>query len=213
MSRWSRHIEESSRKLDVLNQDIWETGFNTRTLTNLAKIVEEVNHGTTLFERIPQAQQSGLSKGSSVLTSAGIICRGCPGTESEIREIYRTEDLVGEGRIQERLVELWARITGCWFEAPELYLSSLSEVKDYGTESVVFFDIETYSVRKLISLKHYNVLRLALDRIIIHNAIFSDSYLRVLGFGRDLEGKFVVVVEQPYCPGTVVSEKERMSFM
>ena len=93
------NAEESSRKLDALNQDIWENGFTTRSLKDLAIIVKEIHNGTTLFERIPQAQQPGLSKGSSVLTSAGIICRGCPGTESEVREIYHTDDLIGEGLI------------------------------------------------------------------------------------------------------------------
>lgn len=214
MNRNQQHIlETSSRRLDVLNQAIWDNGFTTETLTALAKLAEEVNHGTTLFERIPQAQHSGLSKGSEILTSAGLICRGCPGTESEVREIYRTDDLIGEGRIQERLVEAWARITGCWFESPDLYLSSLSEVKDYGTESVVYFDVDKLVVRKLISLKHYNVLRLALDRIIIHNAVFSDSAMKVIGYGRNDDKQFVVVVEQPYCAGTVVSEQERRDFM
>ena len=206
-------FETSFRKLNELNQTIWDSGFTTETLTALAQLTEEVNNGTTLFERIPQAQQPGLSKGSQVLTAAAIICRGCPGTESEVREIYRTDDLVGEGRIQERLVETWARITGCWFESPELYLSSLSEIKDYGTESVVYFDVDNYLVRKLISLKHYNVLRLALDRIIIHNAIFPDSNMKVLGYGRDEQQQFVVVVEQPYCAGCQVSEQERRDFM
>jgi hypothetical protein len=214
MTRWNDQISEvSSQKLDVLNQEIWETGFTTHSLTELARLTEEVNNGTTLFERIPQAQQPGLSKGSSILTAAGIICRGCPRTESEVREIYCTTDLIGEGRIQERLVEIWARITGCWFEHPELYLSSLSEIKDYGTESVVYFDVAHCLVRKLISLKHYNVLRLALDRIIIHNALFSDSFLKVLGFGRNQDEQFVVVVEQAYCAGGKVSEQERQNFM
>lgn len=202
MARFSPNIlEASSRKLDALNQAIWDNGFTTQTLTALTIITEEVNHGTTLFERIPQAQQPGLSKGTAVLTAAGLICRGCPGTESELREIYATDDLIGEGRIQERLVETWARISGCWFEYPELYLSSLSEIKDSGTESEVYFDVDACAVRKLISLKHYNVLRLALDRIIIHNALFPDAGLKVLGFGKDVSGQFVVVVEQPYCMG------------
>ena len=206
-------IQESTMKLDALNQAIWETGFTIQTLTELSRIVQEIHHGTTLFERIPQAQQPGLSKGSSILTSAGIICRGCPGTESEVREIYHTDDLIGEGLIQERLVEVWAKIVGCWFESPELYFSSLSEMKDFGTESEVYFDVDTRAVRKLISLKHYNVLRLALDRIIIHNAIFPDSSLTVLGYGRNMHGQFVVLAEQPYCAGISASEKERREFM
>ena len=205
--------ELSFSKLNSLNQRIWEDGFTVSVLQDLDKTAKDVNDGTTLFERIPQAQQSGLSKGSEILTAAGIICRGCPGTESETRPIYDTNDLIGDGRIQERLVETWARIQGCWFDSPELYLASKSEIRDYGTESVVYFDIEDYVVRKLISLKHYNVLRLALDRIIIHNAIFPDSAMKVLGYGCDENHQFVIVVEQPYCAGGIVSDSERRAFM
>ena len=205
--------ERSFRKLNSLNQRIWDEGFTVSILQDLEKIAKEVNDGTTLFERIPQAQQSGLSKGSEVLTAAGIICRGCPGTESETRQIYDTDDLIGDGRIQERLVEGWARIQGCWYDSPELFLASKSQMIDYGTESEVYFDIEHFIVRKLITLKHYNVLRLALDRIIIHNAIFPDSAMKVLGYGRNNNRQFVVVVEQPYCEGGIVSENERRHFM
>jgi len=84
---------------------------------------------------------------------------------------------------------------------------------DYGTESAVYFDIEDRAVWKLISLKHYNVLRLALDRIIIHNAIFPASALVVKGFGRNKDGQFVVIVRQNYIVGTVVTEEERRAFM
>jgi len=93
----------------------------TQTLSLLSTIVKEVYDGTTLFERIPQAQQPGLSRGSALLCAAAIICRGCPGTESEERVIYRTADLIGDGRVQETLIEAWARITGCWYEHARLF--------------------------------------------------------------------------------------------
>lgn len=89
----------------------------------------------------------------------------------------------------------------------------MSELKDYGTESLVYFDVDNFLVRKLISLKHYNVLRLALDRIVIHNALFANAALRVIGFGYNTEKQFVVIVEQPYCAGTVAPEQERRHFM
>ena len=98
-------IATSSNKLDSLNQMIWDKGFTTDTLSLLVNLTKEVYNGTTLFERIPQAQQPGLSRGSALLCAAAIVCRGCPGTESETREIYRTDDLVGEGRIQETLID------------------------------------------------------------------------------------------------------------
>ena len=206
-------IATSSKKLDSLNQMIWDKGFTTETLSLLVNLTKEVYDGTTLFERIPQAQQPGLSRGSALLCAAAIVCRGCPGTESEAREIYCTDDLVGEGRIQETLIEEWARITGCWFDDARLYLSSLSHAYDFGTESTVFFDVDQRLVRKFITLKHYNVLRLALDRIIIHNAIFRDDYMKVVGFGRDEETRFGVLIEQPYVEGVAVPETERMDFM
>lgn len=99
-------ITDDSSLFDSLNQDILNLGFTTQTLSRLETLTRQVNDGTALSERIPQAQQSGLSKGSTVLTAAAIICRGCPPTESDVRQIYDTDDLVGDGRIQERLVEL-----------------------------------------------------------------------------------------------------------
>lgn len=99
-------ITDDSSLFDSLNQDILNLGFTTQTLSRLETLTRQVNDGTALSERIPQAQQSGLSKGFSVLTAAAIICRGCPPTESDVRQIYDTDDLVGDGRIQERLVEL-----------------------------------------------------------------------------------------------------------
>ena len=196
-----------------MNQKVWDTGFTTETLGQIATLAKEVYHGTTLFERFPQAQQPGLSRGSEILCAAAIICRGCPGTESENREIYRTADLIGDGRIQETLVEQWARIVGCWFDDARLYLSSISQAYDMGTESTVFFDIHKRCVRKFITLKHYNVLRLALDRIVIHNAVFPSADMRVIGFGRDEDGAFGVLVEQAYIEGVVASEEERADFM
>ena len=187
-----------NRRLDLLNQAVWDNGFTTETLQLLTQVTKEVYNGTTLFKRIPQAQLPGLSRGSEILCAAAIICRGCPGTESEKREIYRTSDLIADGRIQETCVESWARITGCWFEDARLYLSSISQAYDFGTESTVFFDLQKRIVRNFITLKHYNVLRLALDRIIIHNAIFPNSYMRVTGFGRDEDGQFGILIEQPY---------------
>ena len=82
--------------------------MDLHTISNIKElnlIAEDIKNGAAVFERIPQAQQSGLSKGSEVLCAASIICRGCPRTESETRPIFDTSDLEGEGRIQEHLVE------------------------------------------------------------------------------------------------------------
>ena len=147
------------------------------------------------------------------MCAASIICRGCPRTESETRQIYDTDDLFGEGRIQEYLVETWARLSGKWIDEPESHLEELCQLQDRGTESEVFFDVHHHLVYKLISLKHYNILRLALDRIIIHNALFPETALTVISFAHDRNNAFVVVVKQPYVSGDSIEPDERMSFM
>jgi hypothetical protein len=133
-------------RLNDINQRIWNDGFTDKNLVDLDIIAEDLKNGTAVFERIPYAQQSGLSKGSKVLCTASVICRGCPCTESETRQIFDTSDLEGEGRIQEHLVEIWARLSGRWIENPEEYLGNLCHLQDYGTESVVYFDVNTRMV-------------------------------------------------------------------
>ena len=92
-------------RLNDINQRIWEQGFTLDNLRDLNFLAEDIKNGAAVFERIPQAQQSGLSKGSEILCAAAIICRGCPRTESETRPIFDTDDLIGEASIQEVLVE------------------------------------------------------------------------------------------------------------
>ena len=116
-------------RLNDINQNIWNDGFTEANLRKLETIAEDIRNGAAVFERIPYAQQSGLSKGSEVLCAASIICRGCPRTESEVREIYDADDLIGEGKIQEILVENWARIVGYWFDFPEQELANICKMQ------------------------------------------------------------------------------------
>ena len=61
-------------RLNDINQRIWNDGFTDENLKDLDLIAEDIKNGATVFERIPYAQQSGLSKGTEVLCAASIIC-------------------------------------------------------------------------------------------------------------------------------------------
>ena len=54
-------------RLNDINQRIWNDGFTEENLKDLDIIAEDIKNGAAIFERIPYAQQSGLSKGSKVL--------------------------------------------------------------------------------------------------------------------------------------------------
>ena len=49
---------------------------------------------------------------------------------------------------------------------------------------------------------------LALDRITLHNALFPETRLNVLGFGRTTEGDFQIIVQQPFIHGTSLTDDE-----
>ena len=54
---------------------------------------------------------------------------------------------------------------------------------------------------------------LALDRISLHNAYFPETRLTVLGFGKDSNNDFKIVVEQPFIKGERISDDEIAQFM
>ena len=101
-------------RLNDINQRVWEQGFTASNLRDLKTLSEDIKNGAAVFERIPYAQQSGLSKGSEVLCAASIICRGCPRTESETRQIYDTDDLFGEDISQ--LLSICSIVYNCKIE-------------------------------------------------------------------------------------------------
>lgn len=98
-----------------------------------------------------------------VLCAASIICRGCPRTESETRQIYDTDDLFGEGRIQEYLVEKWARLSGKWIDEPESYPDErMSFMYDRGRDAGMDYGMHlNYNTDNLYvgDLNEFNVLK------------------------------------------------------
>jgi hypothetical protein len=53
-------------RLNDINQRIWDNGFTASNIKELNLIAEDIKNGAAVFERIPYAQQSGLSKGSEI---------------------------------------------------------------------------------------------------------------------------------------------------
>ena len=65
-----------------------------------------------------------------------------------------------------------------------------------------------YNLMKSIGLDYYIQPVLALDRISLHNALFPETELHVLGFGRLEDESFQVIAEQPYIKGMQMSDDE-----
>ena len=69
------------------------------------------------------------------------------------------------------------------------------------------------SLVKSIGLDYFVEPILALDRISLHNAYFPETGLTVLGFGRNEENEFFIVVEQSFIQGSQMTDQEIADFM
>lgn len=100
------------------------------------------------------------------------------------------------GNTCEDQIETWAKQNGCWINE-ENYSS-----KDYvqnrsGQESVVYFvgdKVVKFTSYKTLHSK--NGIGEFLNRITLVNAIDPESALKVIGFSRDKDGTFKIVLEQ-----------------
>ena len=79
-----------------------------------------------------------------------------------------------------------------------------------GGEAIVFEHGAT--LIKSIGLDYFIQPILALDRISLHNTYFPETRLKVLGFGRDDNHDFKIIVEQPFIEGIPVSDEEIARF-
>ncbi|MBO4549966.1 MAG: hypothetical protein J5733_04485, partial [Bacteroidaceae bacterium] len=116
------------------------------------------------------------------------------------------------GAKQEAVIEQWARAVGLWTECVDESLpNSLGEQIAEGGEAVVYDHGST--LIKSIGLDYFIQPIFALDRISLHNTYFPETKLTVLGFGRNGQGEFKIIAEQPFIDGKPVSNSEIEKYM
>ena len=96
------------------------------------------------------------------------------------------------------MVQQWAEAKGCWFPHAEQDIES-----EYGTmiaegaEAKVYYKEGDTSVIK-IRTSIYATLGRALESIVLHNTLFPETPMNVIGFTRDPQGLFRAILTQPY---------------
>lgn len=104
----------------------------------------------------------------------------------------------------EDAVEDWARFSGLWlFEEDTIKSSFNDEMFSRGSESRVYLSADRKLVTKFIDPYQRNDggLIMALRNISIFNHLFPDAAYRVIGYSRDTNERFRIVVEQPFIFG------------
>ena len=181
-------------------------------------------------EKIDIEQRVGegrsLSPGrSEIHEGASLVIAAKTGASKERRGNPQEEYGVDaeEGREQERLIESWAKANDLWLNdyedaegnkanTLEELLNSQWNYLNIGSEAEVY-EYDDTTVLKSINLSHANDNPgKLLDRIALFNILFPSTAMEVVGFGRDSQGHFRVIVTQPYIEGDELTDEDLNDF-
>ena len=195
---------------------IAKDGFDDVTLHEIDNYVKDIQNGTEDFFRFNLSEHAGLSKGGSPLIGASIIA--CYATASI------TASCDAEGRKggpanweideqQEKFIEQWARVANLWEDDSEQILTAeFGPMIAQGAEAKVYYsDGNTSVVKERTSI--YSTWQKALDAIVLHNSLFPETAMKVIGFTRDSDGLMRIVLTQPYVNCLRLATKEEIDDM
>ena len=188
-------------------------GFTPEGLQKLNYYAEQFISGRLVYQRFSPREQHGCTAGGEANVIASILAGAEDRADSDApQDVCEFERERQQGAKQEICIEQWAKAVNCWTDSIDDFLQhTLGEEIAEGGEAIVF-DHGTTLI-KSIGLDYFIKPILALDRIALHNAYFPETQLTVLGFGRNRDGEFKILVEQPYIRGSHLSDAEIAEYM
>lgn len=198
----------------MTNTDFWadidkiiENNYTPEGLIKLDTYASDFISGKLVYQRFSPQEQHGCATGGYANVVASIIAGAKIGTNTlpqELNEFKRQQQRAATQAIH---IEKWARAVNCWFENIDNKMTSLlgEQIAEGGEAHV--YDHGSTTV-KTIGLDYFIEPILALDRISLHNAYFPETKMTVLGFGRNANNEFRILVEQPFIEGTHMSDDE-----
>ena len=207
-------------ELNMNNADFWASvhtiiaeGFTSEGLLKLDSYAEQFISGRLVYQRFSPQEQHGCAAGGSTNVIASLLAgteAGSDSQDSQALSDYQRECQLGAQ--QESVIERWAKAVGVWTDGVDEQLpKTLGEQIAEGGEAKVYDHGST--LIKSIGLDYFIQPIFALDRIALHNTYFPETRLTVLGFGRNKNGEFKIIVEQPFIDGQPVSDEEIADYM
>ena len=202
------------------NADFWASirsiatnGFLPEGLQQLDKYAEYFINGRIVYQRFSPLEQHGCATGGATNVIATLLAGAEASSDSQDPSAlsdYQRECQLGAQ--QESVIERWAKAVGVWTDGVDEQLPKvLGEQIAEGGEAKVYDHGST--LIKSIGLDYFIQPIFALDRIALHNTYFPETRLTVLGFGRNKNGDFKIIVEQPFIDGQPVSDEEIADYM
>lgn len=186
-------------------QDIFEAiaknGFAESTLHAIDELVKQIENGSTDLPRFNLREHSGVCKAGSALIGASLVASYAErslATSSHAGSSQTSPSNWEIDELQEKLIEQWAKAARLWVESSDgIVRNGFGPMIAEGAEAKVYYrDGSPAVLKERVSI--YSTTQKALDAIALHNYIFPETAMHVIGFTRDSDGLFRVILTQPY---------------
>ena len=203
-------------RLENIFGTIAKEGFTDITLEEINNYIKDILNGTEDFHRFNLSEHAGLCTAGAPLIGASIVA--CYATAS-LTAGSNAEGSQGSpanweiDEKQEQLIEQWAKAANLWEDNSEQFLiEEFGPMIAQGAEAKVYYkDGNTSVVKERTSI--YSTWQKALDAIVLHNVLFPETAMNVIGFTRDSDNLMRIVLTQPYVNCLRLATKEEIDDM
>ena len=180
------------------------------------KQVNDIIYGTTDIPRFNQQEHAGICSAGPSLIGALLVCYDTRKSLEASADASGSKGTVTNWEIdeaQEKAVQKWAESKNIWVPDSEKWLiSNYGPAIAEGAEAKVYYrtgDIAVIKERASI----YATLGRAFEAIALHNYLFPETMMRVIGFTRDSGGLFRIILTQPYVECQRLATKREIDSM
>ncbi len=189
-------------RLQHIFEVIAKDGFANNTLQEINNYIKDIQNGKEDFYRFNLSEHAGFCTAGAPLIGATIIaCYATAsftaGSDAESSQGGSPANWQIDTR-QEQLIEKWAKEANLWVEDSErILIDEYGPMIAQGAEAKVYYrEGDTSVIKERASI--YSTTLKALDAIVLHNNLFPETSMRVIGFTRDRDGLFRIILTQPY---------------
>ena len=208
--------KQLSVSLEHIYSSIRDNDFSEPTLRLMDNYISNILNGKTNLTQFNQPEHAGLCLAGEMLIGAYIVCNYARASLEA-----GADAAAGEGgpanweidALQEKSVQQWAEAKQCWFPNAEQDIESVfGPMIAQGAEAKVYYrEGDTSVIKARTSI--YATLGRALESIVLHNALFSETHMHVIGFTRDADGLFRAILTQPYVGCRRLATKQEIDAM
>lgn len=194
---------------------LYIAGMMTLDIGYIDQLINQIQNGTRDLPQFNQPEHAGVCSAGPLLIGALLVCdfaresltAGTDATGSQTTPNWQIDER------QERLLEQWADQKGVWVPQAETWLTAnYGGILAQGAEAKVYAKTgDTHVVKLRTSI--YATLGRALEAIALHNYLFPETIMRVVGFTRDTDGLFRVILTQPYIACSRLATKTEIDTM